>query len=108
MVQAVVALTPAVQFTGAASAPPAEQPASVAPATQDGASAPPAEQNTAATVAPGKQFPVVEFRAAVPTAQTPDPLAISPKGTRIGDSYFGFPLEFWSDIMNTSFLYCFS
>jgi hypothetical protein len=108
MVQPVVALVPAVQFTGAVSPPPAEQPASVVPATQDAASAAPAEQNTAATVVPAKQFPVVEFKADDPVEQTPDPLTISPKGTRIGDSYLGFVLKFWSDIINTSFLYCFS
>ena len=34
----------------------------------------------------------------LPAPQAPDPLAIPPNGTRIGDSYFDFPLTFWSDI----------
>jgi hypothetical protein len=33
-------------------------------------------------------------------------MAISPKGTMIGDSYFGFPFAFWFDIRTPPFANC--
>jgi hypothetical protein len=72
--QAVDAETPAVQVVVAS-----------APAVQAGCgvAAPPAVQAGAPPL---------------PAVQDPDPLAISPKGTRTGDSYFDFPFTSWSDI----------
>jgi hypothetical protein len=56
-----------------------------------------------ASDAPGEQAGAI---TELPVEQTPDPLAISPKGTMTGDSYFGFPLAFWSDIGTPPFSKC--
>lgn len=85
-VQARVAEMPAVQSRVAY--PPAEQSRSPAGAT-------PQVQATAAASAP-PAVQVMRVETELPAVQTPDPLAISPKGTRIGDSYFDFIFDILS------------
>jgi hypothetical protein len=89
--------------------PPAEQvaPLLVGPAVQATCAAEPAVQALVAAVpavqsigADSTPLPAEQVVGApeLPAVQAPDPLASSPKGTRIGDSYFDFALPFWSDI----------
>ena len=91
-VQAVCAALPCVQVDDAET-PAVQVVVASAPAVHAGAgvAAPPAVQAAAPPL---------------PAVQAPDPLAISPKGTRTGDSYFDFPLAFWSDIAKPPFSKC--
>lgn len=73
--------------------------------------APPAVQSVipGRTQGPTAQVPIPPHgppTTALPAEQTPDPLAISPKGTRMGDSYFDFPPVFWFDIWEPPFSEC--
>ena len=81
---------PDVQPTVAA-VPPVQARSAFVPAVQSRPAVEPAEQSAVGeSEAPGTQAATTEL----PVVQNPDPLAISPKGTRIGDSYFDFPLTF--------------
>ena len=95
--QDTVAATPAVHALSAQV--PAEQSRfAVGPAVQSCVAAPPPVQS----VMPGEtQVPAVHVpipphgtppATPLPNEQTPEPLAVSPNGTRIGDAYLGFPL----------------
>jgi hypothetical protein len=110
-VQADLAAVPAVQALSA-QVPAVQSRDAVGPAVQSCDAAAPGAQS----VIPGRtQGPTVQKPIAphttppateLPAEQTPDPLAISPKGTRMGGSYFDFPLVFWFDIINTSLSEC--
>jgi hypothetical protein len=57
----------------------------------------------AASAAPGEQ--ATRVTTELPEVQTPDPFAISPSGTRIGDSYFNLTSAFLFDISCISFMF---
>jgi len=110
-VQADVAALPSEQALRAQV--PAEQSRSaVVPAVQSCVTPTPATQSDipGRTQVPTVQVPISPHgtppTTALPTPQTPDPLARPPKGTRTGDSYFDFPLAFWSDIWTPPFANC--
>jgi hypothetical protein len=89
-VQAGSAETPCEQFLSAA-----------VPAVQSLVAVRPAVQSS---VPPTTDPPTVQVAGTeLPVSQTPDPFAISPNGTTIGDSYFDFPLAFWSNILTSPF-----
>jgi hypothetical protein len=80
-----VAEVPAVQ-AGIAETPCEQLLVAAVPAVQSRDAVLPAVQSiTAESAAPGAQEGAT---TPLPASQSPDPLAISPKGARIGDSYF--------------------
>ena len=84
-VQAPVAELPAVQ-AGRAETPCEQFLSAAVPAVQSRVAVLPAVQSrTAESAVPGAQAGAM---TPLPASQSPDPLAIAPKGARIGDSYF--------------------
>jgi hypothetical protein len=80
-----VAESPAVQ-AGSAETPCEQLLSAAVPAVQSRVAVLPAVQSsTAESAAPGTQ---AGGKTPLPASQSPDPLAISPKGARTGDSYF--------------------